>query len=225
MYSVLFVLSEMGYWGEECAVPFRRLAEEGCSITVTTPTGSRPQIDENSLLEESTGEERIELSKRVDGDDRMKEPIPFAQVDPNEYDAVVFPGGHGPLWDVNIDAHAHEILRTAVKGSDGVASVICHTTGILGFARDSSGDFLVEGRDVTGFPNAWEEDVLNENEVEPHGRKLPYWAEDVIIEAGGIYDAQLDSESSVRVDGDLITVRGPDSSEEGVETLLEKLDS
>jgi putative intracellular protease/amidase len=76
---------------------------------------------------------------------------------------------------------------------------------------------------VTGFPNAWEQDIVDENDLLPDGRKLPYWVEDEVKAAGGNWDADLDSETSVTVDGDLITARGPGSSQAAGRTLLAEL--
>jgi putative intracellular protease/amidase len=142
-----------------------------------------------------------------------------------DYDAVVFPGGHGTVWDVNQDRHARTLLREAVAGEDGVALVVCHAVGILAFTRDDDGEFLVDGRAVTGFPNEWEEDIVDEGDRLPEGRKLPYWVEDEVRAAGGEWDAELDAETSVTVDGDLVTARGPPSSGAAAQTLLAELDA
>lgn len=223
MSNALFVVSEHGYWAEECITPLERLTEAGVDITVATPTGESPQIDERSVDPEEVGEELASHCREVDeSDERLADPEPVATVDASEYDAVVFPGGHGTVWDINQDRHAREALRTAVEG-DSVALVVCHAVAILAFTRDSEGGLLVEGRQVTGFPNAWEDGIVDELDRMPDGRKLPYWVEDEVRAAGAEWDADLDSETSVTVDGDLITARGPPSSEAAAETLLDRL--
>jgi putative intracellular protease/amidase len=95
--------------------------------------------------------------------------------------------------------------------------------GILAFTRGTSSKPLVADRNVTGFPNAWEEDIVDEHDLMPDGRKLPYWVEDEVKAAGGLWDAELDEETSVTVDGDLVTARGPPSSAQAVRTLFEEL--
>jgi putative intracellular protease/amidase len=135
----------------------------------------------------------------------------------------VFPGGHGTEWDVNQDRHARALLRDAVEGEDGTALVVCHAVGALAFTRDSGGDLLVAGRDVTGFPNAWEEGIVDARDLMPDGRKLPYWVEDEVKAAGANWDAELDADVSVTVDGDLVTARGPGSSAAAARTLLSEL--
>jgi len=224
MPSALFVVSEEGYWGEECIEPLTTLTDAGVDIEVATPSGSPPVIDERSVDPDEVGEETAERCVSVhENDERLNDPTPIAQVDAADYDAVVFPGGHGTEWDVNQDRDARTLLRDAVEGEDGKAMVVCHAVGILAFTRTSTGDFLVDGRSVTGFPNEWEEGIVDENDRMPDGRKLPYWVEDEVIAAGGDWDAELDSDTSVTVDGGLVTARGPPSSADAAQTLLEEL--
>ncbi len=223
MTKALFVVSEEGYWGEECVEPLETLSNAGVEITVATPTGSPPVIDERSIDPENVGEETAEHVQHVhETDERLTDPIPIVEAHADEYDAVVFPGGHGTEWDVNQDRHARELLRETVEG-DGKALVVCHAVGLLAFTRDRHGAFLVNGREVTGFPNEWEENIVDDDDTMPDGRKLPYWVEDEVKTAGGEWDAELDADTSVTVDGDLITGRGPGSSRAAAETLLEEL--
>ncbi|AKU07170.1 type 1 glutamine amidotransferase domain-containing protein [Haloferax gibbonsii] len=226
MTSALFIVSEDGYWGEECIEPLTTLTDAGVDVTVATPTGAPPVVDERSIDPEEVGEELAERVVEVhENDERLQNPEPIAQVDAREYDAVVFPGGHGTAWDINQDRHARQALLQAVAGDDSKALVVCHAVGILGFTREADGSFLVEGREVTGFPNEWEEGIVDENDLMPDGRKLPYWVEDEVKAAGGVWDAELDSDTSVTVDGDLITARGPGSSSAAARTLLDELDA
>lgn len=222
MTNALFVVSEEGYWGEECVEPLTTLSENGVDVDVATPSGSKPTVDPRSIDPDEVGEETAREVKAIhDGDERIRNPKPLAVVDADDYDAVVFPGGHGTVWDVNQDAHARRLLVDVVEGDDGVALVICHAVGLLAFAGDE-GNRLVEGRDVTGFPNEWEDDLVDEHEL-VEGRKLPYRVEDEVTAAGANWDAELDEDSSVTTDGDLITARGPASSAEAGDVLLRRL--
>ncbi|AXG09016.1 type 1 glutamine amidotransferase domain-containing protein [Haloplanus rubicundus] len=223
MPSTLFVVSEEGYWGEECIEPLTTLDSAGVDVTVATPTGEPPVVDERSVDPANVGEEMAERVREVhESDERLNDPTQITEVDAADFDAVVFPGGHGTEWDVNQDRHARDLLREAVEGS-GKALVVCHAVGILAFTRDSAGDFLVAGRNVTGFPNAWEEGIVDERDLMPDGRKLPYWVEDEVKAAGANWDAELDADTSVTVDGDLVTARGPGSSAAAARTLLSEL--
>ena len=224
MTRALFVVSEEGYWGEECIEPLATLDEAGLDITVATLTGEPPVVDERSVDPDTVGEEISEMVLEYDNnDDRLANPKPIATVDAADYDAVVFPGGHGTAWDINTDRHARQLLADAVAGDDGVGLVVCHAVGLLGFTHTESGEYLVDGREVTGFPNEWEADIIDDNDLMGDGRKLPYLTEDEVIKAGGQWDAELDSETSVTVDGDLITARGPESSAAAADTLLDAL--
>lgn len=225
MTSVLFVVSEEGYWGEECIEPLTTLDERGAEITVATPTGEPPVVDERSVDPESVGAETADWVLNVhESDERLNDPEPLAAVDAGDYDAVVFPGGHGTAWDVNQDRDARRLLRESVAGDEGKALVVCHAVGILAFTRDADGEFLVAERSVTGFPNAWEEGIVDEHDRLPDGRKLPYWVEDEVVAAGAEWDAELDADASVTVDGDLVTARGPESSAAAAETFADELD-
>ncbi|MFB6205193.1 MAG: type 1 glutamine amidotransferase domain-containing protein [Haloglomus sp.] len=223
MPSALFVVSEHGYWGEECVEPLTTLEDAGVDVTVATPTGSPPVVDERSVDPNNVGDETAEWVRDVDENHpAMNDPESVTAVDADDFDAVVFPGGHGTEWDVNQDTHARKLLRDAIEG-DGKALVVCHAVGILAFARDGEGTLLAEGREVTGFPNAWEEGIVDDRDLMPDGRKLPYWVEDEVKVAGGHWDAELNEDTSVRVDGDLVTGRGPESSAEAARTLLDEL--
>ena len=224
MTAALFVVSEEGYWGEECTTPLTTLSDAGVEITVATPSGAPPKIDERSVDPEEVGEETAERVREVhESDERLNDPVPIATTDAEEYDLVVFPGGHGTEWDINQDSHARQLLADAVGGDDGTALVVCHAVGLLAFTWGESEGRLVEGRDVTGFPNEWEDGIVDENECMPDGRKLPYRVEDEVKAAGGNWDAELDADESVTVDGDLITARGPGSSAAAARTVLEEL--
>jgi len=224
MPSALFVVSEEGYWGEECVEPLTTLDDEGFDVTVTTPTGGAAQVDERSVDPENVGEEQAEYVKEVaETGDRLNNPTQISAEHAADYDVVVFPGGHGTEWDINQDTHARRLLRNAVEGDSGTALVVCHAVGILAFTRDNDGEFLAAGRDVTGFPNEWEEGIVDERDLMPDGRKLPYWVEDEVKAVGANWDAELDADTSVTVDGDLITARGPGSSSAAAQAVLDEL--
>ena len=224
MTTALFVVSEEGYWGEECIEPLTSLSEAGVDVTVATPSGAPPEIDERSVDPDEVGEETAEHVMEIhESDDRLNDPISVAAADADDYDTIVFPGGHGTEWDINHDRHARGLLVDAVAGDDGIALVVCHAVGILAFTRTEDGEFLAAGRNVTGFPNEWEAGIVDDADRMPDGRKLPYWVEDEVKAAGAEWNADLDDDTSVTVDGDLVTARGPGSSSAAAQTLLDEL--
>jgi len=190
MTNALFIVSEEGYWAEECIEPLTTLGDAGVDVTVATPTGSSPVVDEHSLDPEDLGEDEAERLREIhETDERLADPA--------------------ALW-------------TAVEGETGKALVVCHAAGLLAFTRDSDGEILAAGRDVTGFPNAWERGIVDEQDIF-EGRKLPYWVEDEVTAVGANWEAELDADTSVTVDGDLVTARGPGSSAAAATTLLDEL--
>lgn len=224
MVTALFVVTERGYWGEECVEPLTSMEAAGVDVTIATPTGRAPTVDERSVDPEEVGEEMAAEVREVDASHPgLNDPVSITAVSAADFDAVVFPGGHGTVWDVNQDRHARQLLVDAVAGGDGVALVVCHAVGILAFTREADGTPLVEERAVTGFPNEWEADIVDDHDRMPDGRKLPYWVEDEVTLAGADWDAELDADTSVTVDGDLITARGPGSSTVAAETLIDAL--
>ena len=224
MTSALFVVSEEGYWAEECIEPLTTLESAGVDVTVATPSGDPPVVDERSIDPDEVGEETAERAREVhENHEELNDPDPVAHVSADDHDAVVFPGGHGTEWDINQDKHARALLRDAVAGDEGTALVVCHAVGILAFTRTAGGEYLAAGRDVTGFPNEWEAGIVDDADRMPDGRKLPYWVEDEVEAVGANWDAELDSDTSVTVDGDLVTARGPGSSSAAARTLLDEL--
>lgn len=225
MTSALFVVSEEGYWGEECVEPLTTFSDADIEITVATPSGAPPEIDERSVDPDEVGEETADWVQEVhESDERLNDPVPVATADTDKYDLVVFPGGHGTEWDINQDTHARQLLADAVGGDEGKALVVCHAIALPAFTWTDTGERLAEDREMTGFPNEWEDEIVDENERMPSGRKLPYRVEDEVKAAGGNWDAELDLDESVTVDGDLITARGPGSSAAAAQTVLEELD-
>lgn len=219
MTRALFVVSEAGCGGAGCTTPVTALADAGFDVTVATPSGAAPRLDE-AAVGLSEMDAAVREIHRTDA--RLNNAIRLGDVSAGQFDVVVFPGGHGALWDVNQDRAARRLLRETVGGEDGVALVAGHAAGILAFARDGDG-FLATGRRVTGYPNAWLAERLEDDRCLPDGRKLPYSPEDEVRAVGGEWDAALAEPTCVRTDGDLITARGPESIDRAVDALLSAL--
>jgi len=118
MTTTLFVVSEEGYWAEECIEPLTALESNDIDVTVATPSGSPPVVDEQSLDPEAAGgEESVAAFREIDAEHpELNDSEPLATVESAEYDAVVFPGGHGTVWDVNQDRHARQLLLDVIAG-------------------------------------------------------------------------------------------------------------
>jgi len=225
--KVLFVLTshselgntgkKTGFWIEEFAAPYYLMEDAGVEITIASPKGGQPPIDPKSEAEDA----QTAATKRFNDDKDLKETlantVKLEEVNQADYDAVFYPGGHGPLWDLANDEKSIALIEDFYNNSKPVAFV-CHAPGALIKVKTADGEPLVKGKTVTGFSNT-EEDAVQLTDV------VPFLLEDEIKKLGGIYSKGPDWGSYVKKDGLLITGQNPGSSEEAAELLLETLKS
>ncbi|TDS11759.1 type 1 glutamine amidotransferase domain-containing protein [Sphingobacterium paludis] len=223
--KVLFVLTsheelgntglKTGFWVEEFAAPYYALADAGVEISITSPKGGQPPIDPKSALPEF----QTEATKRFDDDKVLQEKLAntsrLSTENQEDYDAVFYPGGHGPLWDLTNDQASIKLIEAFWKNGKPIAAV-CHAPGVLRFVKDSAGNALVQGKNVTGFSNT-EEAAVELTDI------VPYLVEDELKNLGARYSKGEDWGSYVLVDGKLITGQNPASSEETAKKLMELL--
>ncbi len=204
-----------GFWVEEFAAPYYTLKDAGATITIASPKGGQPPIDPKSTeLANQT-----EATHRFDKDDILQEVLSntkkLAEVSADDFDAVFYPGGHGPLWDLTNDKDSIELIGNFWNDKKPVASV-CHAPSVLLHVMDKAEQPLLKGKKVTGFTNTEEEAVGLTNIV-------PFLLEDELKTKGGIYSKKEDWASYVVTDGLLITGQNPASSKAAAEKLLELL--
>ena len=225
--KVLFVLTshselgntgkKTGFWIEEFAAPYYLMEDAGVEITIASPKGGQPPIDPKSEAEDA----QTAATKRFNDDKDLKETlantVKLEEVNQADYDAVFYPGGHGPLWDLANDEKSIALIEDFYNNSKPVAFV-CHAPGALIKVKNADGEPLVKGKTVTGFSNT-EEDAVQLTDV------VPFLLEDEIKKLGGIYSKGPDWGSYVKKDGLLITGQNPGSSEEAAELLLGTLKS
>jgi len=204
--------NKTGFWVEEFGAPYYVLADAGVNVTIASPKGGQPPIDPKSALPEF----QTEATKRFDEDKELKiklaNSIPLKEISEQDYDAIFYPGGHGPLWDLTNDKTSIALIEAFWRNNKPVAAV-CHAPGVLRFVKDTNGSSLVKGKKVTGFSNSEEEAVQLTNVV-------PFLVEDELVKLGGIYSKGEDWNSYVLKDGNLITGQNPGSSEETAKELL-----
>lgn len=224
--KVLFVLTshsdlgdtgkKTGFWVEEFAAPYYALADKGVDITIASPQGGQPPIDPKSEAPDA----QTEATKRYYADAALKEKLAtskkLAEVDAADYDAVFYPGGHGPMWDLYEDKNSIALIQNFWSAGKPVAAV-CHAPSALLNVKDEKGEPLVKGKKVTGFTNSEEAGVQLTDVV-------PYLLEDALKERGGNYSKGKDWGSYVVEDGMLITGQNPASSEEAAKNLLALLE-
>lgn len=224
MKKVLFVVTshdklgntgeKTGFWTEELAAPYYALADKGVEITIATPLGGQPPIDPKSADPASATED----TKRFDADkvllEKLKNTIKLSDVKPADYDAVFYPGGHGPLWDLAEDKNSAALI-SAFYTQNKPVSFVCHAPGVLKDVK-VNGDYLVKGKKITGFSNA-EEEAVGLTKI------VPFLLEDALQKDGAIYSKGPNWEPYAVEDGLLITGQNPASSKLVAEKLLQKL--
>ncbi|WP_423818894.1 type 1 glutamine amidotransferase domain-containing protein [Salinimicrobium sp. TIG7-5_MAKvit] len=203
-----------GFWVEEFAAPYYVLADAGAEITLASPKGGQPPIDPSSTTEDA----QTEATKRFDKDDDLQKKLSLTKkledVDAKEFDAVFYPGGHGPLWDLANDLKSIALIE-AFNDQMKPMAFVCHAPGVLANVEDHKNP-LVRGKKVTGFANS-EEDAVGLTNV------VPFLVEDKMNQLGADYSKGDDWSSYVLVDGKLITGQNPASSEKAARELLNML--
>ncbi len=206
-----------GFWIEEFAAPYYVFYDAGAEIVLASPRGGQPPIDPKS----DAPENQTEATKRFKGDDALQALLAdtrkLSEVSASDFDAVFFPGGHGPLWDLSSDPDSLRLIGDFWKNGKPVAAV-CHAPAVLLNATDETGAPLVRGRKVTGFANS-EEAAVQLTDV------VPFLLEDELRNRGGQYSKTEDWGVHVVRDGLLITGQNPASSEEAAEQLLALLEA
>jgi putative intracellular protease/amidase len=204
-----------GFWLEELAAPYYRLKEAGATITLASPRGGRPPLDPKSNEEGFRTDDTRRFEADPEAEAALDSTLVLSTIDPADYDAVFYPGGHGPLWDLAEDRDSIDLIETTLRSGKPVA-LVCHAPGVLRHVRAEDGTPLVQGRPVTGFTNT-EEDGVGLTEV------VPFLVEDELKANGGIYSKGPDWGSYVVRDGLLITGQNPASSAEAAEVLVSVL--
>ncbi|WP_417582174.1 type 1 glutamine amidotransferase domain-containing protein [Nitrincola sp.] len=204
-----------GFWLEEFAAPYYVFKEAGAKITLASPAGGQPPLDPKS--DEPTAQ--TPATERFYQDNEAKQQLaatlPLTQVDAADFDAVFYPGGHGPLWDLANDVTSIALIEAFAR-ADKPVGLVCHAPGALIKARNDAGQPLISGRKVTGFSNS-EEEAVGLTEV------VPFLIEDEFKRLGGLYEKGADWQPLTVTDGHLVTGQNPASSEVTAEALLKLL--
>ena len=204
-----------GFWLEEFASPYYTLLDAGANITIASPKGGKPPLDPKS----DAADFQTESTKRFKADEKANEvlanTLKLSSVKESDFDAVMYPGGHGPLWDLTTDTDSIALIEAFVKADKPVASV-CHAPSVLLNVKLSNGEYLVKGKKVTAFSNT-EEEAVQLTDV------VPFLLEDALQSKGAIYSKVDDWHSYAITDGKLITGQNPGSSQAVAKELLKLL--
>jgi putative intracellular protease/amidase len=204
-----------GFWLEEFAAPYYVLSDAGAKITLASPKGGQPPLDPTSDAPVAQTDDTRRFKDDAEAGKALAATVKLADLDLGSFDAVFYPGGHGPLWDLAEDpANIH--LIEAFATSNRPVAAVCHAPAIFRHTKGADGEPLVSGRNVTGFTNT-EEEAAGLTHV------VPFLVEDMLAKNGGVYSKGADWASHVVVDGKLITGQNPASSKEAAEALLKLL--
>lgn len=204
-----------GFWLEELAAPYYTFVDAGAEVVLASPAGGQPPLDPKS----NEPDAQTETTKRFEADEVAMQALAnthkLSEVLNQDFDAVFYPGGHGPLWDLAKDQNSISLIEQTLQADKPVA-LVCHAPGVLREVKDAEGHSIVEGKTVTGFTNT-EENGVGLTDV------VPFLVEDMLKEKGGKYSKTEDWQVYVQQDGLLITGQNPASSAATAEALLKLL--
>jgi putative intracellular protease/amidase len=206
-----------GFWIEEFAAPYYVLADAGATITIASPKGGQPPVDPKSEMPDA----QTAATKRFFADmiaiDKVANTIKLSTINKDDFDAVFYPGGHGPLWDLANDINSIALIEGMYNSQKPVAFV-CHAPAALIKVKLENGTPLVKGKKVTGFSDT-EEDAVGLSKI------VPFLLENELKKLGAEYSKGADWSSHVEQDGLLITGQNPASSEAVAFLLLKALEN
>ena len=204
-----------GFWLEEFAGPYYVFKDAGAIVTLASPLGGQPPVDPKS--DDATAATAATRRFKADGaaQSALAHTVRLADVVAVDFNAVFYPGGHGPLWDLTEDRASIKLIEATIAAGKPVAAV-CHAPGVLRHVTRPDGVLLVRGKKVTGFSNA-EERAAGLTDV------VPFLVEDMLKAGGATYTSVADWQPLVVTDGLLVTGQNPASSEPAARALLEKL--
>jgi putative intracellular protease/amidase len=204
-----------GFWLEEFAAPYYVFKDAGAEITLASPLGGQPPLDPKSDAPDFQTESTHRFKSDSAAQAVLASTLKLADVSAVDFDAVFYPGGHGPLWDLAEDASSIALIEAMLEAKKPLAAV-CHAPGVLRHPKGSDGTSVVQGKTVTGFTNT-EEEAVGLTEI------VPFLVEDMLKQNGGKYSKAEDWQPHVVTDGLLITGQNPASSEPAAKALLAKL--
>ena len=204
-----------GFWIEEFAAPYYQFQNAGYEITLASPAGGQPPIDPKSDSPDNQTTATVKYKNDTQLLELMAATTKLSDINADNFDAVFYPGGHGPLWDLTTDKHSIALLENFWDSKKPIATV-CHAPAVLLHVKDENGNFLIKDKRVTGFSNT-EEEAVQLTDV------VPFLLEDELKKKGAIYSKEEDWSSNVITDGLLITGQNPASSEDVAKALIELL--
>lgn len=206
-----------GFWIEEFATPYYAFKDAGLEVVVASPAGGQPPIDPKSEAEGFQTPATVRYYADSETQKVVANTLVLTDANVEEFDAVFYPGGHGPLWDLTDNKDSIKLIEQFLAANKPVAAV-CHAPAALLNVKDSSGDYAIKGKAVSGFTNG-EEAAVELTDI------VPFLLEDELIKRGGDYQKVDDWHAFAVQDGLIITGQNPQSSELVAQKLLSQLNA
>ncbi|WP_354428796.1 MULTISPECIES: type 1 glutamine amidotransferase domain-containing protein [unclassified Mucilaginibacter] len=213
--EVKSVGKKTGLWLEEFSTPYYLFTGKGIAVTIASPRGGKSPIDPKSLLPDYITPSAKRFLDDKEAQERLNNTVELTSVKANDYDAIFYPGGHGPMWDLPENEKSIELIETFYNTGKPVA-MVCHAPAVLKNVKAKNGDLLIKGKTVAGFTNTEEAAGQSEDMV-------PFLLEDMLISNGGNYKKGEDWKGFMVNDGLLITGQNPASAELVGEKIVELL--
>ncbi|MDJ1483395.1 type 1 glutamine amidotransferase domain-containing protein [Cytophagaceae bacterium YF14B1] len=204
-----------GIWLEELASPYYLLFEQDIEVVIASPKGGKAPIDPKSLAPDYVTASVKRFQQDADAQKKLDNTIALTQVKASDYDAIFYPGGHGPMWDLPENTQSIQLIESFYAANKPVA-LVCHAPAALKNVKGKDGAPLIKGKKVTGYSNS--EEVAGNSTQE-----CPFPLEDMLKEKGGNYESGGDWKPFLVTDGRLITGQNPASSELVATEILSQL--
>lgn len=204
-----------GFWLEEFAAPYYVFHDAGADITLASPAGGQPPLDPKSAAADAQTPATARFNQDADAQQRLAHTQRLNDMRERDFDAIFYPGGHGPLWDLAEDPHSVLLIEQFIHAEKPVAAV-CHAPAVFRHSIAANGEPLVKGKRVTAFSNS-EEEAVGLSKV------VPFSLEDMLSERGAVYQKAEDWVSHIVCDGLIFTGQNPASSAALAEALLAHL--
>jgi len=204
-----------GFWLEEFTAPYYVFRDFGAEVTLVSPKGGQPPLDPKSNDVDAQTSSTKRFKQDAEAQQALAHTLKLVDVEASDFDAVFYPGGHGPLWDLAEDKNSIALIEQMAAVGKPVA-LVCHAPGVLRHVKNPDGSPLIKGRRVTGFTNSEEESV-------GLTKIVPFLVEDILKNNGAHYLKHADWQDYVVEDGTIITGQNPASSESAAKLLLNML--
>lgn len=204
-----------GFWLEEFAAPYYVFKDAGANVILASPKGGQPPLDPKSDEAESQTDATRRFKQDAAAQAELASTALLSTMSSDDFDAVFYPGGHGPLWDLAEDADSVQLIEAMFAMGKPIAAV-CHAPGVFRHVMAQDSLPLLKGMEATGFSNT-EEEAAQLTDV------VPFLVEEALRKCGAKYSKAPDWQPHVVVDGNLITGQNPASSAPAATALLQQL--